>query len=264
VSGAFGQAPTISFSDLRAPVSLESKALVTGTGPAVEAGQLLVVNYVGQIWRGKIFDSSFSRHSLAGFPIGLGRVIPGWDKSLVGVPVGSRMLLVIPPVDGYGKSGDAGAGITGKDTLVFVIDVVAAYSKSVAGDLNAQVITSEVNGVTVRGGLGQEPVVHVGDIPLPTKPLATIIARGSGPEVTPGLVVLQYVVVDWTTNSIVQSTRKSGVPDAEVLGQPGTTNMLDLLIGIPIGSRVLLQVSKTSTGGPYAVAVDIVAAPRST
>jgi len=55
-------------------------------------------------------------------------VIPGWDKGLVGQTVGTRVLLVIPPADGYGKTGNAQAGIKGTDDLVFVVDVLGAFN----------------------------------------------------------------------------------------------------------------------------------------
>jgi peptidylprolyl isomerase len=58
--------------------------------------------------------------------IGAGQVIKGWDTGLVGQPVGSRVLLVIPPAEGYGKTGASTAGINGTDTLVFVVDILAA------------------------------------------------------------------------------------------------------------------------------------------
>ena len=51
-----------------------------------------------------------------------------WDKGLTGVPVGSRVMLIVPPADGYGKTGNAQAGIKGTDTLVFVVDVVGAVA----------------------------------------------------------------------------------------------------------------------------------------
>ncbi len=57
--------------------------------------------------------------------IGQGAVIPGWDKGLVGQTVGSRVMLVVPPKDGYG---DAGSGeIKGTDTMVFAVDILGAY-----------------------------------------------------------------------------------------------------------------------------------------
>jgi len=56
-------------------------------------------------------------------------VITGWDKGLVGQTVGSRVMLSIPPADGYGSAGQSQAGITGKDTLVFVVDVIDAFKQ---------------------------------------------------------------------------------------------------------------------------------------
>jgi len=83
---------------------------------------------VGQIWAtGKEFDSSWSRSMPSGFTVGVDQLIPGWDKALVGVKVGSRLLLVVPPADGYGSAGESAAGISGTDTLVFVVDVLGAF-----------------------------------------------------------------------------------------------------------------------------------------
>jgi peptidylprolyl isomerase len=57
---------------------------------------------------------------------GEGQVIKGWDSGLVGQAVGSRVLLVVPPADGYNSSGQSQVGINGTDTLVFVVDILAA------------------------------------------------------------------------------------------------------------------------------------------
>ena len=54
--------------------------------------------------------------------------MPGWDVGLVGVPVGSRVMLSLPPADGYGSAGNTSAGITSTDTLVFVVDIVQAIT----------------------------------------------------------------------------------------------------------------------------------------
>ncbi len=110
-----------------APKSLQVKTLIKGTGPVVKKGQDLAVQYTGVIWRtGKVFDSSWSRNMPLTTVIGEGQVIKGWDTGLVGQTVGSRVLLVIPPADGYGSAGASQAGIKGTDTLVFVVDILAA------------------------------------------------------------------------------------------------------------------------------------------
>jgi peptidylprolyl isomerase len=119
--------PTITVPKTKAPTALVTQPLITGTGPVVKAGQTLTAHYVGVVWPGgKVFDSSFKRGQPANFPIGVGKVVKGWDQGLVGQTVGSRVLLVIPPALGYGKSGQPQAGIKGTDTLVFVVDILDA------------------------------------------------------------------------------------------------------------------------------------------
>ncbi|HYH34821.1 MAG TPA: FKBP-type peptidyl-prolyl cis-trans isomerase, partial [Nocardioides sp.] len=105
---------------------LKSAYLIEGEGPAVEKGQTIVVDYLGQVYGGKKpFDESFSAQP-ASFQIGVGGVVKGWDQTLVGAPVGSRVVMAIPPKLGYGEQGNEGAGIKGTDTLYFVVDVLAA------------------------------------------------------------------------------------------------------------------------------------------
>jgi peptidylprolyl isomerase len=136
-AGKSGAAPTITIPKSgKAPTSLVTKTLIKGSGPVVAQGQTVVTQYVGEIWRtGKVFDSSWSRGEPFGFTIGAtpSQVITGWDKGLVGQTVGSRVMLVVPPTDGYGKTGSSQAGIKGTDTLVFVVDILGAISPSSTG-----------------------------------------------------------------------------------------------------------------------------------
>jgi peptidylprolyl isomerase len=86
---------------------------------------------VGVIWKGgKQFDASWDKGAPAAFPIGVGQVIPGWDAGLVGAKAGSRVLLAVPPAQGYGTKGEPRAGIKGTDTLVFVVDVLGGHGKA--------------------------------------------------------------------------------------------------------------------------------------
>lgn len=123
-SGSFGDKPTITFPGTPAPEGLQVQVLESGDGAVVESGDTIVVNYLGQVWDGSIFDTSYDRGQTISFPIGMGMVIGGWDDGLVGKTIGSRVLLSIPPEHGYGERGVPQAGIKGGDTLVFVVDVV--------------------------------------------------------------------------------------------------------------------------------------------
>ena len=105
---------------------LGKAVLVEGTGPAVEKGQQIVANYIGQVYGADApFDNSYARPDPALFEIGTGAVVKGWDQGLVGAKVGSRVLLEIPPALGYGKKGQ-GEDIPGNSTLYFVVDILAA------------------------------------------------------------------------------------------------------------------------------------------
>jgi FKBP-type peptidyl-prolyl cis-trans isomerase len=125
-----GKAATIKIpAHIAPPKTLTIKTLVQGSGAKLVKGDYVVVQYTGVNWRtGKVFDSSWSRDEPFAFNVGKGQVIKGWDDGLLGKKVGSRVMLVIPPADGYGKAGDPEAGIKGTDTLVFVVDILGAYA----------------------------------------------------------------------------------------------------------------------------------------
>jgi peptidylprolyl isomerase len=119
--------PKITVPKTKAPDNLVVQPLIKGAGPEVTSGQKVTVHYTGVVWNsGKQFDSSWDRGEPAQFPIGTGNVIAGWDSGIVGQTVGSQVLLVVPPDQGYGKDGNPQAGIKGTDTLVFVVDLLDA------------------------------------------------------------------------------------------------------------------------------------------
>lgn len=110
--------------DVPAPTELSVTTLIEGEGEPVEADDTLTVQYTGVLYDdGTVFDSSWERGEPASFP--LTGVIPGWQQGLEGVPVGSRVLLVVPAELGYGDAGQP-PSIPGGATLVFVVDVLAA------------------------------------------------------------------------------------------------------------------------------------------
>lgn len=125
-----GKAPTVTIPKNDPPAATTANVLIQGTGPAVVKGQTVLVQYQGQIWSsGQVFDSTWAKTGQpTPFPkIGEGGLVKGMDNNLVGQKVGSRLLLTITPADGYGKDGNSAAGIKGTDTLVFLVDIVAAF-----------------------------------------------------------------------------------------------------------------------------------------
>ena len=82
------------------------------------------MQYVGVAYSSKqIFDSSWSRSQPFQFTLGAGTVIPGWELGIVGMQVGGRRELIIPPNLAYGAQ-SPGSGIAANDTLIFIVDLV--------------------------------------------------------------------------------------------------------------------------------------------
>ena len=135
VSAKDGHAPTLTFSSSSPPSGLVTKTVIKGNGPKITKGDLVVAQYVGYIWRTKkpfvAGSSSWSLGSPLGFVVDASpeQVIPGWDKALVGQTAGSRVIISIPPSEGYGSAGSPQAGIKGTDTLAFIVDIVDALQK---------------------------------------------------------------------------------------------------------------------------------------
>jgi peptidylprolyl isomerase len=119
---------TVPGASVAAPADLVVQPLIKGAGATVAVGQTITVHYTGVIWAtNKQFDSSWDRGEAIDFSIGTGKVIKGWDDGLVGQTVGSQLLLIVPPAEGYGATGSSSAGISGTDTLVFVVDILDAF-----------------------------------------------------------------------------------------------------------------------------------------
>ena len=122
-AGTFGTEPTVTVPPGAPPTQLESTDLITGTGPAAKAGDTVTVQYVLATYSsGKVIQASWTSQPFS-FTLGEGQVIPGWDQGVVGMKVGGRRELIIPPKLGYGAQ-SPGAGISDNDTLVFVVDLL--------------------------------------------------------------------------------------------------------------------------------------------
>jgi peptidylprolyl isomerase len=98
-----------------------------GAGESPRARQVCVMHYTGWLWendaKGKKFDSSVDRGEPFEFPIGVGRVIKGWDEGVASMKVGGKRQLLIPPELGYGRRGYPGA-IPPNATLLFEVELL--------------------------------------------------------------------------------------------------------------------------------------------
>jgi len=132
-----------------------------GTGDSPNKGDLLVVHYTGTLEDGTKFDSSHDRNQPIEFPIGMGRVIKGWDEGLSTMKVGGKRKLIIPSNLGYGVRG-AGGIIPPDATLLFDVELIEI--KPVVIDTDFSLPGKEVNyesglrTIIHKEGSGEKPV----------------------------------------------------------------------------------------------------------
>lgn len=105
-----------------ASMELQKTDETVGTGAEAVAGKSVTVNYTGTLTNGTKFDSSYDRNQPFTFTLGTGQVIKGWDEGVVGMKVGGKRKLVIPPNLGYGSQ--AQASIPANSTLVFEVELL--------------------------------------------------------------------------------------------------------------------------------------------
>jgi len=241
VDGNFGSSPKITVPDADPPTDLVVKTLSKGKGDPVAAGDTIVVNYLGVRWAdGQAFDTSFGS-SPAGFQIGVHQVIPGWDSGLVGVPVGSRIMLVVPPDQGYGDQ-PQGDVIQPGDTLVFVVDVLGAHSPEEAA--KGEPAPTEDDSLPAVSLAPHEPDINLPAGNPPKKLVSIPVVVGAGPKVQKGdTLVVQYKGMIWRNGQVFDSSWSRKTPTVFAVGQGNVVAGLDKgLVGQTVGSRVLLVI----------------------
>lgn len=112
---------TLNTGTVKVPEVLTQDILV-GTGETAMTSDRVTVNYIGRFVNGDIFDSSVARNEPFQFVLGVGQVIEGWDRGIVGMRIGGKRMISIPPELGYGPN-DYGP-IPGGSTLIFEVELL--------------------------------------------------------------------------------------------------------------------------------------------
>jgi peptidylprolyl isomerase len=210
----------------------------------VRSDDLALVYVEGKVWAGdrEVFDSYTDRQPQS-VPLATGGVLPAW-KQLAGQRVGSRVLMVVPPADGFGKAGDSQLNVLGTDTLVFVFDVLSTVPETAAA---AGAPVSYRPGATLpqvaESAAGPKVTIPAKTRP-PTKLIAKTLVKGAGAPLANGqTVVVQYTGVVWRSGQVFDSSYQTRTPDSFVLGAgqviPGWEQGLG---AVTVGSRILLVV----------------------
>ena len=147
-TGAFGAAPKVTIPAEKAAPALYTKTLIQGSGTKLTSAQTLEGNFVLYDWSGTTHKLLGSTYGSSGPTLFAGQMIPGLETALVGQSIGSRVIAVIPPKEGFGATGNSQIGVGGTDTLVFVVDMIQEFGDS-AG----------VNGAQTSNGGGVLPTV---------------------------------------------------------------------------------------------------------
>jgi len=120
-AGAVSSDPEVRESGLKIEVVSKPEAC----DRAAKNGDTLSMHYTGTLEDGKKFDSSLDRNEPFKFQIGVGQVIKGWEEGVLGMCIGEKRKLIVPPALGYGDQG-AGDIIPGGATLIFDIELISA------------------------------------------------------------------------------------------------------------------------------------------
>jgi FKBP-type peptidyl-prolyl cis-trans isomerase len=259
VSGAFDAAPKVTIPAQTPSTTLAYHTAIKGTGGALVPGDVTLANVVLYKWSGTkhtLVESTFAAGANSGpqmIPSDIG--LTGLATALKGQQIGSRVVAVLPPKYGYGKSGDSSIGVSGTDTLVWVIDLLEQFNPdaSVSG---SQTTNGGGKLPTVTTKPGQQPVISVPKNSPSSKLSVTTLVQGTGPKLTAGqTVVAQYVGVNWRTGKVFSASWPSasqpeGQPFSFKLGGGVITGWNDGLPGVHVGSRVMLVIPPALGYGP--------------
>ncbi|GAB3659002.1 FKBP-type peptidyl-prolyl cis-trans isomerase [Actinocorallia lasiicapitis] len=241
MKGEFGDRPEVEFpKDAKPGEKLALTTLIKGEGAQVAEGDLVIAKYVGYSWNAssepKLIGSSYQGAGAGAFPSW--NVVPGLKKAFTSAKVGSRVVAVIPPKDGYGDKGSQRLQISGSDSLVYVLDVMATYPKGAAvADPKA----------LDEPGLPTISAARVPEIGLPkgsppSKLTVRTVKEGAGPSVKGGqLLAIQYVGALWRDGKVFSSSWADGKVYATVIGAGQVIKGWDEgLVGQKVGSRLLV------------------------
>jgi FKBP-type peptidyl-prolyl cis-trans isomerase len=243
-TGGFGQAPTVKIPAKAAGGNLYIKTEVQGSGTPLASSDSFLSNYVVYIWSRTTHKLALSTYT-ATPQVLPGHLLPGLQTALDGQKMGSRVLAVLPPKYGYGTAGNSQVGVTGTDTLVFVVDMIREYTGTASAS-GTQVSDGGGGLPTVTAKANSAPAIKIPSSKPPSALVVKTLIKGSGPPVAKDQeVVTQYVGLNWRTRSIFDSSWSRGAPTGVVIGATPAQIIVGWdkgLLGVPIGSRVMLVI----------------------
>jgi peptidylprolyl isomerase len=246
---------------LTPPTRVESDILEQGGGQQLANGEAVVVDYTLMDWTGaKLIGSTYSTNGSPNktqeFVLGSTSALPSWNQVLPKVKVGSRVEIVTPPAGAFGANGATAYGITGKDDLVYVLDVVGAYPGD-ADITGTQPVQSDPALPKVAGnpGSGKVSVTLPEGVAPPAKLVSRVLVHGAGAKLASGQrLMVQYEGVDWTTGKQFDSSFGKGRIASFVYGSDTVISGWNSgLAGAHVGDRLLLVLPPSDAYGAKGV-----------
>lgn len=230
-----------------------TRVLNKGGGAKLVGGESVKVNYVAVNGRtGKQFDNSFMSDQPLTITLSEA-IIPGFVKGLIGQSVGSRVLVAIPPKDGFGKA-QPQLGVKADDTMVFLFDVVAKVPPMAAGASKS--LPKNVPELLLDSKKQPSKFAKTkATAARQSKESAHVVIQGNGPTVKLGQTLsIQYVGQIYPAGKVFDSSWARGAPGSYQLAPPLIKCWTDELAGQKVGSRVVLvcpsNVAYKSKGSP--------------
>ncbi len=235
------------------------RVLRKGDGAKVVAGESVKVNYVAVNGRtGKQFDNSFASNKPLTITLSAKTILPGFVKGLTNQTVGSRVLVSIPPKDGFGKA-QPDLGMKKTDTMVFLFEIVGKVLTTATGKSH-RLPSGLPKLVLDSKGQPSNFVRTKKTAAKQTKESAHVVIQGSGDKVKLGQTVdLQYMLQIYPAGKVLDSSwaRGPAQPFPLEAGQGLIKCWSDELVGQRVGSRVVLVCPADVAYGKAGKAPDI-------
>ena len=240
VTGDFGEQPRVEFPSPLLPQETQCSEVIAGEGERLQEGQQALISLA------VLNGATGEEIQYAGFgddePIAVtvsDATLPGLKKALECAQVGSRVAVVVPPEDAFGKKGNESLAVSPDDSLVFVIDVQRAFPAHADG---APRLTRDGFPAVVLAPDGR-PGITVPKNDPPKELQTEVLKQGNGETVEDGdAVVVHYTGVLWNDNTVFDSSWQNGAPATFVVSEGSGAQVIPgfskALIGQQVGSQI--------------------------
>ncbi|MGV9244593.1 FKBP-type peptidyl-prolyl cis-trans isomerase [Streptomyces sp. NPDC003710] len=231
-----------------------------GRGPAAHTGDIAIIRYTAKVWRtGKTLPGPYDKDARPQvFAVGRGATLPALDRAVQDQHAGSRILVVAPPAAAYGTTGSAQLHVTGKDTIVYAVDILDVIGAHTLVPGNQQPLPDTLPAVHMNKTDGTATLT-VPDHAPPKDLVVKRLVAGTGATVKAGqTLVLQYSSAAWNTARgkseapLFLSSRTDGTPLPVAIGHGNVIPGWDhALTGQRVGSRILAVIPAKLAYGPH-------------